>query len=81
MAAFIVFGLLALRSKSFMITYYTTNYYIQWLLLLFLVIFSASLSERDDFDSGDGKRCSIHKYLMQYSNFALKLNSQLWMET
>ncbi len=40
-------------------------YYIQWLLLLFLVIFSASLSERDDFDSGDGKRCSVHKYLMQ----------------
>ncbi len=29
------------------------NYYIQWLLLLFLVVFSASLSGRDDFDLFD----------------------------
>ncbi len=48
--AFILF----VRHKLF-ITY--ENYYIQWLLLLFLVIFSASLSESDDFvlfDSLDG---------------------------
>ncbi len=37
---------LALRCKSFIIY---DNYYIQWVLLLFLVIFSASLSESDDF--------------------------------
>ncbi len=44
--AFIVFRLLALRRKQF-ITY--ENDYIQWLLLLFLLIFSVSLSGSDDF--------------------------------
>ncbi len=61
------------------------NYYIQWLLLLFLVIYSASLSGSDDFvlfDSLDGKETVlICKCFMRYSNFAHKLNSQLWMET
>ncbi len=54
MTAFIVFRLLALRCKSF-IAY--ENYYINWLLALFLVIFSASLSGSDDFvlfDLSDG---------------------------
>ncbi len=54
MTAFIVFRLLALRRKSFIIY---ENDYIQWLLLLFLVIFSASLSGSDEFvlfDSLDG---------------------------
>ncbi len=51
----------------------------QWLLLLFLVMFSASFSGSEDvvlFDS-----VVICKCFMQYSNFAHKLNLQLWMET
>ncbi len=44
--AFIVFRLLALRCKYIFIY---ENYYIQWLLLLFLVTFSASLSGSDGF--------------------------------
>ncbi len=54
MTAFIVLCLLALRRKSFIIY---ENFYIQWLFLVFLVIFSASLSGSDDFvlfDSLDG---------------------------
>ncbi len=44
-------------------------------LLLFLVIFSASLSGGDDFDFYD------FDFYDFYSNFAHNLNSQLWMET
>ncbi len=54
MTAFIVLRLLALRCKSFIIY---EKYYIQWLLLVLLVIFSASLPGSDDFvlfDSLDG---------------------------
>ncbi len=54
LTAFIVFLQLALRRKSFIIY---ENDDIQWLLLLFLVIFCASLSGSDDFvlvDSLDG---------------------------
>ncbi len=43
--AFTVFRLLVLRRKSFIID---KNYYIQWPLLLFFVIFSASISGSDD---------------------------------
>ncbi len=46
MTAFIVFRLLALRRKSFIIY---ENYFIQWLILVFLEIFSGSLSGSDDF--------------------------------
>ncbi len=46
MTAFIVLHLLSLRPKSFIIY---ENDYIQWLLLLFLCIFSGSLSGSDDF--------------------------------
>ncbi len=60
--------------KSFIIY---ENDYIQWLLLLFFMIFSASLSGGDYFvlfESLDGNgACS--------QMFNAKLNSQLWMET
>ncbi len=59
MTAFIVLRLLALRCKSFIVY---ENYYIQWLLLVFLLIFSTSLSESDDFvlfDSLDGNTATI----------------------
>ncbi len=52
---FIVFRLLALRHKSFIIY---EKYYIQWLLPLSFVIFSDSLSGSEDFvlfDSSGGK--------------------------
>ncbi len=59
--AFIVFRLLSLRRKSFIIY---VNYYIQWLLLVFLEIFSVRLSGSDyfvPFDSLDGNSalCNI----------------------
>ncbi len=56
----IVFRLLALRRKSFIIH---ENYYTQWLLLLFLVIYSAGLSGSDDFvlfDLLDGNGAYLH---------------------
>ncbi len=59
MTTFIVLRLLALRCKSFIVY---ENYYIQWLLLVFLVIFSASLSRSDDFvlfDSLDGNTATF----------------------
>ncbi len=46
MTAFTVFRLLVLRCKRFFIF---ADYYIQWLLLVFLVLFSASLPGSDHF--------------------------------
>ncbi len=71
--------LLALWHKSFIIY---ENCYVQWLLSLFLVIFSASLSGSDDFVSlwlVGWKRCLFANVLCNI--IANKLNSQLWMET
>ncbi len=67
--------------KSFIIY---ANYYIKWLLLVFLEIFSGSLSGRDDLvvsDSLDGNECFICKCFMRYSSFVHKLNSHLCVET
>ncbi len=51
MTAFILFRLLALRRKSFFVH---EIFYIQWLILVFLGIFSASLS-----GSGTNVLCDI----------------------
>ncbi len=75
MTALNVLRLLALRRKEFIIC---ENYHIQWLLLIFLTIFSASLSGSDKFFSFwliGCRRCFICKCFMRYSNFAHKLNS------
>ncbi len=48
----------------------------------YLVIFSAGLSGSDDFVLFDWlETVLIRKCFMRNSNFAHKLNSQLWMET
>ncbi len=72
--------LLVLRCKYFIMY---KNEYIQYLILLFLVTFSASLSGCSDFvlfDSLDGNG-AYSQCFMRYSSFAYKLNVQLWMET
>ncbi len=62
MTTFIVFRLLALRRKSFIMY---ENDYTQWLLLLFFVIYSAGLSGSDNFilfDSLDGNSAYLKMF-------------------
>ncbi len=72
MTAFIVFRLLALRRKSFNID---ENYYIQWLLLLFLVVYCAGWSGSDDFVLFDSLDETLLFSKKIYAIF--QLNSQL----
>ncbi len=76
MTACIVFRLLKSRHKSFFIY---ENYYIQWLLLRFFVIFSVSLSGSDDFvifpPNGNGAYSPM--FYATFKFFTHKLNSQL----
>ncbi len=74
-------ALCSLKCKSFIFIIFD-NYYNKWLLLLFFVIFSASLSGSDDFvisNSLDGN--GAYSQLFYEINFAHKLNSQLRVET
>ncbi len=69
------------KYKSFIFIIFD-NYYNKWLLLLFFVIFSSSLSGSDDFvisNSLDGN--GAYSQMFYAINFAHKLNSQLRMET
>ncbi len=52
------------------------NYYYQWLLLLFLVIFSVSLSGSDDFVLFDW--LDWNAKFMRDSSFVHKFNTNLW---
>ncbi len=60
------------------------KYYFQWFLLLFLVIFSASLLGSDNFVlfiSLDGNGAHSQMFYAIFQFLLHKLNSQLWMET